>query len=227
MAIENLTTFTEVDTNSRLAITSSRVTFTNITDETGEPWTYLMKDKGADYFNGDFTFYIDIEMADRQNTNPAIDICRLGNDLEDYIAAYNNSHSCLMGYIYGNFFSILELYGGTEYGNVDSFNYNPGGVITHYYMKLWRDESVGTYGTYYCKLFLTAADRIADTNPVLTAASATQLTSTLHANVDFRYLWVIGNQLRGSAPLALNGYFENLDIGENNLIGPMPSFLRT
>lgn len=215
MAIENLTTYTKVDTNNRYAVTSSRVTFTDITDQ--DPWTYLYYDKGVDYFADDFTFYVDVYLGG--NNYPFLDLCRLGNYLEDYVATYTNTHSTLTAYIQATALHIIEMVNGVEY-ETSPLDYYIYSINTLYYVKIFRDESVGTYGTFYLKVYPTSADRIADTNVLDT------LTITLHAKIDYRYIFPTGSQVRAVVG-TLSGYVENLDLDPSALTGPMPSFLRT
>lgn len=54
---ENFTAFTEVDPNSRISKTSTRVTVSNLTNLEK---AYVYKDKGEGYFTGDFKHCIDI-----------------------------------------------------------------------------------------------------------------------------------------------------------------------
>ena len=54
-ALQNFTTFTEVDPNTRISKTATRVTWTDITKPED---AYVYKDMTADYFDGDFTHYL-------------------------------------------------------------------------------------------------------------------------------------------------------------------------
>ena len=60
MAVENFTTFIETDPNSRIAVTSSKVTWTSLSRNED---AYVYKDKGEDYFDGDFSHLITVKMT--------------------------------------------------------------------------------------------------------------------------------------------------------------------
>jgi len=59
--VQDLTSYTEVDPNSRIAVTANRVTATNLTRNED---AYVYKDMGIDYFAG--SFRIDFQVQARQ-----------------------------------------------------------------------------------------------------------------------------------------------------------------
>jgi len=79
-------------------------------------------------------------------------------------------------------------------------------VGTTYYLKIVRDESVGTYGTLYCYIYSDSArTTLLDT-----------LTLTLStAKYDFRYLYALASYNAGTAH-EHSGYVENLSISDDS-----------
>jgi hypothetical protein len=71
-------------------------------------------------------------------------------------------------------------------------------------VELERDESVGTYGTLYCRVYPTPADRAGGTNILAT------LSVTLRAKRDYRYAYALQSYNDASAGKTLSGYSENL-----------------
>jgi len=62
---QDFTTYTEVDPNSRITRTASKVTWAGLTrDEVA----YVAKNMGADYFNGDFVHQFEIEFSGQSGT---------------------------------------------------------------------------------------------------------------------------------------------------------------
>ena len=82
MVYEDFTAFTEVDPNSRFVATASRITFTGLQrDETA----YVYKDKGVDFFDGDFEhqFNVHITAGSGASPNALNEVWALGNVLDD------------------------------------------------------------------------------------------------------------------------------------------------
>ena len=194
MSLQNLTTYTEQDTNNRFSETSTRATFTNSPcNETN----YLYYDFGVDYFAGDFTFLFDFIVSSGGNGSNTI--IGLGNDLSDYRTnqVASKSQLCIrLGYNGGSFtIELIELDSGSE----TSDNY-AGTINTNYYLTFTRDESVGTYGTIYCYVYSDSArTTLLDT-----------LTLTLNTSKkDFRYFFALQSYNNGTA-VAQTGYMEYL-----------------
>ena len=71
---EDFTTYTKVDPNSRITVTASKVSFAGLASNES---AYVYKDKGANYFAGNFTHKFDCKFTahtsnDEQNTVWAI-----------------------------------------------------------------------------------------------------------------------------------------------------------
>lgn len=78
MATEDLTTYTEVDTSSRLTVTSSSVTVSSLArSETA----YVYKDFGADYFAGDFSVRFQMNVSSVSGELAGIVIGAFGDTL--------------------------------------------------------------------------------------------------------------------------------------------------
>lgn len=208
MAIEVFTGYTEVDPNTRIAVTASRVTWTLITlDEDA----YVYIDKGAGYFAGNFIINFTYRATGGScvsNVSPMA--FALANLIDDWygIRATNGD---LLGMLCGQSATGLPLIYITEFDS--GTQYFPSGDYTYiltantdYYLKVVRDETVGTYGTLYLYIYSDVSR---------TTLLFTQ-TLTLHtAKDDFRYLYACLAGDANSATLTHSGYTEALEIVSN------------
>lgn len=175
---ENFQTYQEVDPNSKITITSSRISWTNINSNED---AYVYYDKGVDYFAADFVHLLTINISAAESGASQGAFWALTNALNDLKGIYDAAGSALyLDFVYPASpaelrISIREMDSGVLYG---SSNY----VLTAstvYYVKIVRDESVGTFGTLYCYVYSNAAR---------TTLLAT-LSVALHTSKkDFRYV---------------------------------------
>ncbi len=192
---ENYTTYTEVDPNSRITITSAtRIDYAGIQRDEG---AYVYTDKGANYYSGDFEIQVDIHLTSG-DTNSVTFALMLANLIDD--AFYIQQNDDLLGVqinrgASGTTIILRESVNGTTQTDTNSALT----LDTTYYLTVARDESVGTYGTLYCYIY-SDSDRtsLVDT-----------LILTLTAANDFRYLYGFASSNAGTT-LAQTGYVENL-----------------
>lgn len=199
MAVEDFSTYTELDDNSRITVTPSRVTFESLT--MGEDaWVY--SDKGADSFNGDFTHLLTVMMTAGNKLDARAYIWCLTNIVDDTrgIDNANGSFLGLMFYRDTTFYTIVlrECHNGTLYGDTYTIS-----LDTPYYLKIVRDESVGTYGTLYCYIYSDSAR----------TTLLHTLDLLLYAKRDFRYIFAVNTTNVSNASYTASGYSENLDLG--------------
>lgn len=195
--IEDWTTYTEVDPNSHISKTSSVITFTDLTR--GET-AYVYSDKGAAHFDGDFEHLVDTKQT--AHSDSGIFVCwALANDLNDYYHLIANNNSAIIVRLSNatTVMTIYEIKGGGVTGS-GNYTFAEG---TRDYLKIKRDEAVGTYGTVYCYIYSDAAR---------TSLLAT-LSVTLTEKQDFRYVYGVNTYNDGNA-YTVNGDVSNLDLQE-------------
>ena len=198
---EDFTLYTEVDPNSRLSVTANRVAASGLQ---GNEDAYVYSDKGIDYFGEDFRAQFTVLV----NATPANGSCtiffglaNLIDDVNGIVAASGDELFVTVRKVAAPA-PLLRLYldevnAGTWYQS----NYYGIGYNTPYYLKVVRDESVGTYGRLYLYVYSDAArtDLLFSTYLIL------------HAKRDFRYVYVVQSYNQGGN-YAMSGYHEELQI---------------
>ncbi len=193
---ENLTTFTEVDSSSRLTLTTERVTAANLQRNVT---AYLYKDFGVDHFAGDFSIDLDIRLTASENGG-LIEFLALCNDIGDFgfrstaisVAVYRDASN--------NILQLIEGDGGPSYSDAANISLN-----TTYYCRFERDESVGTYGTAYLHIASSDADRTSET-------WIDTLEMALHTSLkNYRYLYAMAG-LNSALTPSISGWSEKFLI---------------
>lgn len=194
---EDFTTYTEVDPGTKITITATRVTFADLR-RNEEAYVYL--DKGVDYFAGNFTIYLTLNLSAYDGAE-VLSPWVMANDIDDVRGIDVDLASDSLFIYIGSALAvtIYECDGGTLYGDASPYTITAG---TTYYLKIVRDESVGTYGTLYLYIYSNSArTTLLDT-----------LSVALHTSKkNFRYIYPLSVWNAGTSHSA-SGYVENLII---------------
>lgn len=183
MANEDFTTFTEVDTHGVLSETSARVTANGAVNFDN---MYLYKDKGAAFFAAGANFRHNLDVNFVSGLPDGTWEWLISNDLGS-VNQLNTGNKPYMA------IGQWDWNGGTSKYNFilysqPSFQY--GAFIyslnTFYYLQIYYDKDVGTYGTMYLDVYPTDADRTAGTNKL--EALSLALPSLMSA-FSFKYLY--------------------------------------
>lgn len=205
---EDFTTYTEEDTNSRITVTSTRVTQTEML--AGDDKHYVYIDKGVDAISGNFTHLLTVKITASERGGATSLFWAMTNDLDDFQGLRGSSKSGIFLYVDHpqtpniTRFSFYELDGGSLAGP-DTYTLTKG---TAYYLKIVRDESVGNHGTAYCYIYSDAArTTLLDT-----------LTVTLNTSKkDFRYVFpCMSADETAATTKKMSGYSENLTLEESS-----------
>lgn len=194
MVTEDFTTWTETDPGDDITVTSTKVDFNlprNVI-------SYVYSDKGAGHFDGDFEHLFELYIDSYGNgmvatwmlSNQIAPIVTQNNHIELWI-----HNSGLVG--------LREEYSSTDYSDT-TISCN---VDTLYYLKIKRDEAVGTYGTIYCYIYSDASrETLVDT-----------LSVALHEKIDWQYIYAVCGR-NDSLTENVVAYVQNMDLQE----GPAP-----
>lgn len=204
-SIEDFSLYAQIDPDENITVTSTRVTFDHLTRNES---AFVYKDKGYGYFA--YNFEVDFEwyFADGTGASGLQSIWTVSNVVNDRNSLYTADDDYLTVYSrpYGSSpdtyekLTLEECDSGTVYTDVSSYSGHTMG--TSNYIKIVRDEDVGTYGTLYCYIYSDAA---------MTTLEDT-LSLTLHSKKDFRYIYALQSNNTGEDSLWESGYIQNVDI---------------
>lgn len=202
MAFEDFSTYTEVDLYSYILVDStSKASFVGITRSKD---AFLYSDKGDDHFDADFIHTFEVQFIS-SSISGATGLWGLQNDIEDS----NHSNNNIIAYLYyTREITLRERHSGSTYWATTG-----GYVLTEgvtYYCEVERDESVGTYGTMYLRIYSDPGRTILLKNIVL----------ALHGSKkDWRYVYAI-NSYKTGANYSITGFVQNLDLQEGDVVTP-------
>jgi len=184
-------------------ISSGNVTFTNLPRNENN---YVYKDFGANYFSNNFIIYEDV-MLTSADVNSLAYSAVLANTIGSMYTIYfsGDGNSLNWSFQHGNVSSytitLAEVHAGVGYASAVTIN-----LDTIYYLKIFRNESVGMYGALILDVYSTSVLRNAGATGDVGRASL-----TLHAKHDFRYLYSLNTYNDGTTPKA-SGYIKNLIV---------------
>jgi len=192
--LQTYTGYSETDAASRLTVAANTLTIGGLDDDED---LRLTKDFTSGYFSGDFEHTLEIKVT----TGTGAESC--------YVWALTNSVANPLGTLRSAAADMLALQwldGTLVLIEVETSEYTDTStalsLATTYYLRVVRDESVGTYGTLYCYIY---TDReycnLVDT-----------LSLTLHAANDWQYLWGCGGVGNGAGGTAFSGTIANLTL---------------
>ncbi len=204
---EDFTTYT----TSGVTATATRITWTSV-DRTSTAKGY--KDKGVDFFSGNFTHYIILLQGTHIAGSGDSFACWLvSNGIGSWRShKFSGSHEFIglgistpTGY---NTTGLLFIAEGNGAGGVQASSTYTITQNTLYYLKIVKDESVGAKGTVYCYVYSDAARTVL----------LTTLTRTLSYGLfDYRYLYAFDNYGHPTGGgFAHSGYTDTLELLESS-----------
>lgn len=196
--MSNLQTYTgyaEVDTASRLTVAANLLTIAALdTDETMK----LTYDFGASYFSGDFEHSLNFKVTVGTGTESCY-LWAMSDSIANPIGTLITANTDLIALAWTNGALILTERNSTVSTTDTSSDLS---LATDYYIRIVRDESVGTYGTLYCYIY---TDReyceLVDT-----------ISVTLTESKDWRYLWGASSVGDGAGLTVFTGTIANLNL---------------
>ena len=167
---------------------------------------YVYYDFGADYFGGDFEFFVDLNVSAEADgivwgwglANTLDDFNGIDTASGDFIGLKLNGASTAKCYVRLQACNAGTLASSTDYEAT---------LSTDYYLSIKRDTSVGTYGTVYLYVYSDSAR---------TTLLSTQ-TLTLTEDEDFRYLYAFSSHDSNDGTDTLTGIVSNLSIATRKI----------
>ena len=135
MAYENLTTYTEVDPNSRITISATRSNFVGLQRDED---AYVYSDKGVNYFSGDFEHLIDIYL-DSTSDGSTIVYWALENVVDDWAGMQAGGGDALDIMFWTGAASEMRLYLHETVAGTTYADYYQIALDTLYYLTIKRD----------------------------------------------------------------------------------------
>ncbi len=217
MAIENFTTYTEVDPNSKITVASSKVSWDDLSRNEE---AYVYKDKGYDFFDKDFTHKLKVQFSDygsgsscRANHWAVADVL---DDEYGWITGFSSAVNLLE---YNNDYRIyLQI---IDVGAPTSDGWTGAEPSVTYYITITRDRDGGVnnrgrYTAYICTNgYYGEGGNLEDTLQV-------DSQSLEPDPVDYQYIFACNTYNDGN-PMTIDGFTEDLDLG---LAGFNPAFAR-
>jgi hypothetical protein len=195
------------DPNSRLTIISNKVTATSLPQDEE---VYFYGDYGANYFDGDFEHRVEALLDGYSGTYIVFPFWILSNTIDDlygHLPLGNKDFLALLFYWNAggsDRIRIWERDGSSSYND----DWIGGSLDVTYFFTIERDESVGTYGTFYAYIatgdYYDNGGNLEDT-----------LSIALHTSKkDFQYLYAESSYNQGDGTKQHTGYMQNLDLQE-------------
>ena len=201
MAIEDFTTYTEVDEGNDITVIAAKITFLNLPANVS---SYVYKDKDVDHFDGDFTHTLAYTVTGVSAGAGAVHFWGLANDVDNFKALQDAGLSHLR--LQTSRTAAAEQTYLVEKDGFDSYSdfANHGSVDDKHWFRVVRDEAVGTYGTLYCYIYND--EEMTDLLDTISVA--------LHSSKkDYRYIYGLSSHDIGSG-IEIDGDVENLDLQE-------------
>lgn len=207
MAYEDFTTYTEFDESGDITVDSAtKVSWVNLKSiqDTG----YLYKDKGVNHFSADFTHKFEIQFSNVTDTAVLFN-WMLANAIGDWRDLYvADEDFYAFGVYYANENLQMRIIEGGVITDDDTWLTPGPQASTTYYIEMVRDDDGGVNSTGR----LTAYIRTGSHSGVL------QDTLVVDCSVgkqnDYRYLYAMATDDSGSGTSSIDGFTQNLDIGE-------------
>jgi hypothetical protein len=193
--LQNYTGYTETDTSSRLTVATNTLTIAGLdTDETMQ----LVYDFGAGYFSGDFEHSLNFKVTVGTGAESCY-LWAMSDSIANPVGSLITADTDLIALNWTNGVLILTERNSTVSTTDTSSALS---LATDYYVRIVRDESVGTYGTLYCYIY---SDReyceLVDI-----------ISVTLTEAKDWRYLWAASSVGDGAGSTVFTGTISNLTL---------------
>jgi len=202
----DLTVATGAWTTTGATITSAVADCVTVASMTCDETTHHTKDYGASHFSGNFTLKgaLNISALTAASSQYMGQILTLSNTSTEH-SNNNNARQGIRVHHVSNTSYYLALIESTGSATNISSASSTLTANAPYWIQIYRDTSVGTYGTLYLKIF---------SDPAYTIQVGSTLTITLAGSVSFRYLHLVesfdNNQAGVNMSLTIGGVSVNL-----------------
>lgn len=210
MAIEDFTTYTEVDPGTKVTVDANTVSWNDV--DTRNSDSYVYKDKDLNHFDGDFEHKFELQWVDSAINGVLMYFWVLANavnDVKGLVDAGADFFGC-------NFYDAVETkyLGIAIYENgssVDDESWVGSSTSTRYFIRMTRDDDGGANNTGQLVAYIATVNY--DDEGGNLQATVTADCSAGEQN-DFRYIYALSTYNSGLADKTGDGFTENLDLQE-------------
>ena len=203
MANEDFTGYTEVDPDSDLTVTASKILV--VDNDRDDGVTSVYDDKGAAHFDADFEHLFEVYPDSSSENGGEQAHWLLANSSAGYYDARENG-KCLVLFLLkqptANTRFYLRQYDAGSGEDTDLTSNMASNVL--YFVTIARDDDLGSFG----QLVLTLR------TGSHTGTLKDTLTIDMTEAVDFRYIYGYSNLQTGTGGDSVYGYTQNLDLQE-------------
>jgi hypothetical protein len=201
MALEDFTTYNEIDTI--VDVTAAKIQRTWMDDAST---SYVYKDKGAAFFNADFTHKFVVNHEVDENGNGGYWF--MSNNIDNIVNHQTNLYDCFLFYYQGQATNAWELFvvDGGDFASLKD-TATVGTIGTDYYVTITLDIDAGANGTGQLVATIRTGSHTGDVADTLTVDCPVGWTTS------FRYIygWVSDSENQNND--LHNGFTSNLDLG--------------
>lgn len=195
--LQTYTGYSETDTASRLTVAANTLTIASLDTDEDMRLTY---DFGASYFSGDFEHTLKINVTVGTGTEECY-VWAMTDSVANPIGVLITANTDLIALKWSNATLVLLERNSTVTTSDTSSALS---LATDYYLRVVRDEAVGTYGTLYCYIYTDREYcKLVDTLTV---------TLTETTMKDWRYLWACSSVGDGAGSTVFTGTIASLTL---------------
>jgi len=209
MAVEDFTTYTELDPGDKIAVASATLTWSSLNVRYYD--SYVYKDFGAAHFSGDLTHTFQLRATAYNEQTPYAAVWALANAVDDLhgIAVGGGDYQAVaLVNSAGTYLAQLRLCeDGAEQVADILINQD-----VDYYVTIARDDDGGVNGTGRLTLTVALGDYYGQ--PGCTDSASTTLDCSAGQQNDFRYLYATCTFNTGDTSRYLSAVISSLDLHE-------------
>jgi hypothetical protein len=211
MALEDFTSYTEVDTDGDVAVIANSITWETVAIRLTGKTQRVVKDFGAAFFGGDFThkFTVNFTYGTADQTVYGA-VWALGNAVDDMTALEGgDSSSVLVVHSSVNVWTIQLR--NSENGTLHTDASTSLSASTNYFVTVTRDDDGGANNTGQTIAYVCTTNYYGETGAVL--IDTLTLDSSVGEQNDFQYLYATNDYDNTASVITLSLVVSNFDVG--------------
>lgn len=211
MALQNFTSYTEVDANNFVTVAENTVSWAAL--QSRDRTVYVEKDFGADHFSGDFTHTFKCVLTSSSGTTPYVAVWGLANSTNNFQGIDDGGGDYLaVLHVTSTLLQLRKCENGTV-GIATNITVEAG--IT-YFVTISRDDDGGAASTGQLSLHVGTGNYYGQAG--YSEVAARTLDMGAGEQNDFRYLYALSTFNTGDSNRLMTGSVSDLNINEVSLV---------